>query len=116
MSERFEVVDINPNQTTGGGGCLCSEVENPDCKGPFAVFPHQEMASNLSPHAVLCLGCAEAVVKQADRETLAGGESVADELIELLEEAADVVDELAEELEVKTYEISDGEVEEIPEV
>lgn len=106
MSERFQVVDINPNQTTGGGGCLCSETENPDCKGPFAVFPHQEMASNLSPHAVLCLPCAKAVVERAGEEVLAGGEPVEGEL---LSDDDDVV--------AVTHAVHvDGEVEEIPEV
>ena len=75
-AERFQVVEVNPNDAVGGGGCLCSEDRNPDCKGPFAVFFHGETNSNISPHPVLCLGCADAFVKRAESDDiLAGGES-----------------------------------------
>lgn len=42
------------------------------------VFPHQEMASNISPHAVLCSGCLHAAVEEIDSDTepLAGGEAI----------------------------------------
>ena len=118
MSERFQVVEINPNQTTGGGGCLCSEVENPDCEGPFAVFPHTEMSSNISPHPVICLGCAEAVVKQAGKEVLAGGESVAGEYVPADGDVVSVTHAISVDGEVEERptpaEIADAEV--IPEV
>lgn len=75
MSERFEIVEVNPNDAVGGGGCLCQETKSPDCKPPYAVFYHQEMENNLSPHAVVCLSCAEAVVRAVDQgDTLSGGE------------------------------------------
>ncbi len=64
-AERFIISEVNPNDVVGGGGCACSERKHEDCGGPFAVFGHQEMANNLSPHLVLCLGCAEAVVTAA---------------------------------------------------
>lgn len=74
-AQRFKIVGVNPNESTGGGGCLCSETRNPDCEGPFAVFEVPEMDSNVSPFPVLCLGCAKAVVNIAETgETLAGGE------------------------------------------
>src|SRR5687768_3132539 len=77
VSERFEVVTTNPNDSTGGGGCLCSEVENPDTEGPFVVFPHQEMASNLSPHSVVCARCVIAAAEEIEQEDpLAGGEVI----------------------------------------
>jgi hypothetical protein len=75
MAELFEVVATNPNDAVGGGGCLCSESRDVDCKGPYAVFYAQEMASNASPHAVLSIDCAQAFLDQAAKEVIAGGEA-----------------------------------------
>lgn len=58
----FKTTDRNPNDEVGGGGCVCSPAAQPDCVGPYAVFPGNDMESPLSPHVVLCLSCAEAVV------------------------------------------------------
>lgn len=75
MSQSFHVVDVNPNDNCGGGGCLCSPIKGHDTQGPFVVFPNTETESNLSPHAVVCAPC---IVQAAERletgETLAGGE------------------------------------------
>ena len=58
----FTIVDENPNEVTGGAGCLCGgEVSCTDTKGPFVVFHNSEMQSHISPHAVLCAGCVDAV-------------------------------------------------------
>lgn len=76
MSERFKVVEVNPNQSTGGSGCLCSEVETHDTKGPYAVFYGQDMENPQSPTPVLCLACAKAVVREAEKDVLKGGEAV----------------------------------------
>lgn len=88
MSERFQVVTVNPNDTPGGGGCLCSEARNTDTQGPYAVFYHQEMESNASPHAVLCAPCARAVVEHLDSadEPLKGGEVDAESVTEVPED------------------------------
>ena len=62
------VVDINPNESTGGAGCLCSETQITDTKGPFVVFfGDNEMDSAVSPVPVLCAGCARSAVKLLDQ-------------------------------------------------
>ena len=62
------VVDINPNESTGGAGCLCSETQITDTKGPFVVFfGDSEMDSAVSPVPVLCAGCARSAVKLLDQ-------------------------------------------------
>lgn len=74
-AELFHVVETNPNDAVGGGGCVCSESDQSGCTGPYAVFYANEMANNLSPHCVLGLGCAKAFVDQASSQpALAGGE------------------------------------------
>jgi hypothetical protein len=61
-AERFIISKVNPNDTSGGGGCACSEVKHVDARGPYAVFPHQECSNNLSPHLVVCAPCLQAAV------------------------------------------------------
>lgn len=80
---RFTISSTNPNCGVGGSGCLCSELDNPDREGPYAIFAGNEMDSGLSPHVVLCIGCAEAFVAKAHDQgddILAAGE---DDEIEL---------------------------------
>lgn len=98
-AERFKIVGVNPNDATGGKGCLCSETQNVDCQGPFAVFEVPEMDSPLSPFPVLCVSCAEAVVKRAvDGDILAGGEPVESTAIELPDPApAEVREDISED-------------------
>lgn len=62
----WKVVEVNPNDVTGGSGCLCDEVEGRDTKGPFVAFISQDMDSNLSPTPVLCAGCARQCVEELD--------------------------------------------------
>jgi hypothetical protein len=69
-ARRFFMSENNPNDQIGGGGCVCSETKNPDQKGPFAIFPGTTMDSGCSPHVVVCLGCAEAIVEAAAGELL----------------------------------------------
>lgn len=71
---RFHVTDVNPNDTVGGGGCLCSESKVSDCKPPFVVFYVQEMESNASPHAVACQACIDAAGDALRGEILSAGE------------------------------------------
>jgi hypothetical protein len=75
VSELFHIVEVNPNDAVGGGGCVCNEGAHTDCTGPYAVFPAQEMESNLSPHCVISVKCARQIVAKADGgDALAGGE------------------------------------------
>jgi hypothetical protein len=102
MSQNFHIVEINPNDNTGGGGCLCSETKDTDCKPPYAVFYTQEMASNLSPHAVVCATCLNAATKALDGEVQAGGQK--NEFIDVPEEdieeiPEDTFDELRQAVE-----------------
>lgn len=95
MSARFQIVEVNPNDAVGGGGCLCNEGADVDCKGPYAVFFATEMANNLSPHVVISLSCAKAVVEAAEGgDILAGGErdpEPKDDVAEVVD--AELVDE-----------------------
>lgn len=78
MARKFHVVENNPNEVTGGGGCLCSPIKGHDTKGPFVVFPNTETESNLSPHAVICAGCVKACARKLKTdEPLAAGEVAA---------------------------------------
>lgn len=54
---QFRISAVNPNDTMGGGGCLCGEVKPADCKPPYVVFMPTEMLSGVSPYPVLCATC-----------------------------------------------------------
>jgi hypothetical protein len=71
----FQVVTQNPNDVTGGGGCVCDPQKQIDCRPPYAVFPGNDMENVASPHVVVCLACAEAVLEKCQGEALVGGES-----------------------------------------
>lgn len=80
--EAFSIVDVNPNDEIGGGGCLCDPSRKiGSCKGPFVVFQNAEVAGDPdaglhnSPHAVLSLACAQGALKKLGGEALASGES-----------------------------------------
>lgn len=83
MAELFEVVETNPNDTVGGGGCLCHDGKDTDCTGPYAVFYGNDMESTASPYPVLGLGCALAIVERAKGDVLVGGESSEDAVPEV---------------------------------
>lgn len=72
--QMFQVTDVNPNDTTGGGGCICDPEKQIDCKPPYAVFVGNDMESIASPHVVVCRGCAAAVLEAMNGEILAAGE------------------------------------------
>lgn len=71
----FYVSDTNPNDVCGGGGCACSPSHVGDCRGPFLVFPGNEMDSVLSPHVVLGEVCLRAAAAALDGEILSAGET-----------------------------------------
>lgn len=68
------ITDVNPNDTCGGGGCVCSPVKVSDCFPPYAVFPGNDMENPLSPHVVICMKCLEAATGKAALEVLHAGE------------------------------------------
>lgn len=79
-----KLVKNNPNDTTGGGGCLCHPIKATDTVGPFVVFEATETDSNLSPYAVLCAECFDQCKKLfEDGDELAGGENSPVEVPEL---------------------------------
>lgn len=59
----FIVVEENPNDTVGGGGCLCDPLKVSDCRGPFVVVPHNDMDCAASPHVVVGAKCAHRLVE-----------------------------------------------------
>jgi hypothetical protein len=78
-AQRFTISETNPNDSIGGGGCLCSEVRHEDRGGPYAVFPFTEQVSGLSPHIVICAPCVRSVcagLGDEDREQVFLGEPV----------------------------------------
>lgn len=75
MSERFTVSSVNPNDSVGGGGCLCSESKVEDCKPPYVIFHVTETSSNLSPHVVGCANCIQKAAQAVEEgEVLSAGE------------------------------------------
>lgn len=65
----FFVSDTNPNDTTGGGGCVCSPIKQIDCRPPFIIFPGNDMENIASPSVVMCRACAEAGLEACDGDT-----------------------------------------------
>lgn len=59
----FHVSHQNPNDNTGGGGCICSPDKVTDCKGPYVIVPGNDMDSPLSPHVVVGEACVHRMVK-----------------------------------------------------
>lgn len=60
---RFQVLDYNPNEHIGGGGCVCGDSKQSDCKGPYLVFSSVSTDARLSPHVVMSHACAVAAAK-----------------------------------------------------
>lgn len=69
--QEFSISSVNPNDTTGGGGCVCDARHQEDCKPPFVVFYGNEMFDHRSPHPVLCKNCLCAAMQK-----LEGGETL----------------------------------------
>ena len=94
-AQRFYISETNPNDSIGGGGCLCSEGRCEDRGGPYAVFHVTETDSRLSPHVVACAPCVLAVVRaiEGDAELIRAGQPV----VELPDEAVVEVEPPARE-------------------
>jgi hypothetical protein len=55
MASEFTVHETNPNDTIGGGGCLCAGgAISEDCEGPFINFFRVSTEFDASPYAVIC--------------------------------------------------------------
>ncbi len=82
MPLNFQLVDANPNDTTGGGGSLASPQKDADATGPYFVWPYQEFESGASPFAVVAASEVRAMARAlaeyeaGDLQALAGGEGV----------------------------------------
>lgn len=72
--QQFIVSDTNPNDTHGGGGCICSPEKQRDCKGPYIVAYGNDMESGVSPHVVVGRACAYRMVELLGGEVLSAGE------------------------------------------
>jgi hypothetical protein len=57
MLENFSIMDENPNDALGGGGCLCSDTKVNGCNGPYAVFNAVETDFIQSPYPVIGAAC-----------------------------------------------------------
>lgn len=55
MSDFYFKHRHNPNDRTGGGGCLATGgVPSEDCKGPWVNFHRVQTEYHASPYAVIC--------------------------------------------------------------
>lgn len=68
MHGTFALSDTNPNDTTGGGGCVCSETHDPDTRGPYIVCYAVEADSGVSPHVVVCAECLKEMQALVDKQ------------------------------------------------
>lgn len=71
---QFIVSDTNPNNETGGGGCVCDERQQTDCKPPFIVLYQNSMDSGISPHVVACQRCIREWAAALEGESLSLGD------------------------------------------
>lgn len=88
--KQFIVSDVNPNDTLGGGGCICDPRKQIDCKPPYVVFYGNDMLVDNSPHVVACKSCIDDCAEKLKGEVLSAGERggvvPASRAIELLKE------------------------------
>lgn len=113
MSELFKISSRNPNDVTGGGGCLCSETSLADCEPPYIVFYGQTLDNPLSPTPVLCHRCALAGVKGCEGEAVAGGEPIDVTGVELTQ--AEIDHQEDEKQEAALHELEDADVVQVSE-
>jgi hypothetical protein len=71
-AEQFVISQVNPNDTVGGGGCVCDEEHQTDCKPPYIVFSDTLMDSPISPNTVLCARCARLAIAKLDEAEASG--------------------------------------------
>lgn len=72
---QFSVTSVNPNDTHGGGGCVCDPRKQVDCHPPFIVCYANDMEDPRSPHVVICHNCIDRMHMMVhDGEALVSGE------------------------------------------
>jgi len=71
---QFIVSAVNPNDTTGGGGCACDPRKQDDCKPPYIVCYGNDMFDHRSPHVVICQSCVFRMKEMLGGEQLEAGE------------------------------------------
>ena len=82
MPLNFDLVEVNPNDSTGGGGTLAGPMRDKDVEGPFFVWPNQEFESYIAPHAVVAASEVRLMAEALQRyeggslEAMAGGERI----------------------------------------
>lgn len=72
----FFVSTNNPNDVTGGSGCVCAPDKQQDCKPPYIVIPGNEMDCLESPHPVVCGACVHRMAELLAGEVLSAGEDM----------------------------------------
>jgi hypothetical protein len=89
MPLNFDLVQVNPNDITGGGGSLAGPTGDADATGPYFIWPNQEYESYISPYAVVAASEVRAMAALLDQyeaggvEPLAGGERDTPDPVEL---------------------------------
>lgn len=71
---QFSVTSVNPNDTLGGGGCVCDPRKQVDCKPPYIVCYANDMEDPRSPHVVICQACVGMMQEKLGGEALVSGE------------------------------------------
>ena len=71
---QFSVTSVNPNDTHGGGGCVCDPRKQVDCKPPYIVCYANDMEDPRSPHVVICAACVNMMKLKLAGEALVSGE------------------------------------------
>lgn len=90
----MHVTTENPNDNSGGGGCVCSPDKVTDCKGPFVVIPGNDMDNPYSPHVVIGSRCVDRAAAALAVHAIEGTQVVESEAVE--EDPVDDVDEVPE--------------------
>lgn len=85
--QQFVVSDNNPNDTHGGGGCVCDPLKQIDCKPPYIVITDNFLEDPRSPMVVVCQACVHGFAKALEGEALSVGEK--NDQIEILPPPSD---------------------------
>lgn len=75
-NQGITVHEHNPNDSLGGGGCICSgRLASEECRGPWYNFFRTQTEFHQSPYAVICEYHREALNRAAaEDEVLTGGD------------------------------------------
>ena len=99
--ENFILSKTNPNDSTGGKGCLCSNRETADCKPPFVVFQGPKLQDRHSPFPVACQNCISQALKGMEQtselQTIGYADDARPNLGTVTPESIDVVAKIMDE-------------------